>query len=109
MKIPLDIEQKGNLREFHFETKSIFETQQQYQRHSAVRKASHRKTIWRIGERFLTERNVHNVNKERCSQTRGTRTQQNMEAVRLSAFQSRKKFLPTTLPRVGSEPDEDSP
>ena len=75
----------------------------------AVRKASHRKTIWRIGERFLTERNVHNFNKERCSKTRGARTQQSMEAVRLSAFQSLKKFLPTTLPRVGSKPDEDSP
>ena len=38
MKIPLDIEQKGNLREFHFETKSIVETQQQYQRHLQLEK-----------------------------------------------------------------------
>ena len=65
MKMPLTIEQKGKLVEFYFETKSIVQTQRQYQRHFAVRKALDRKTIWRIVKKFQTERTVHNVNKGR--------------------------------------------
>ena len=91
MKMPLTIEQKGKLVEFYFETKSIVQTQRQYQRHFAVRKAPDRKTIWRIVKKFQTERTVHNVNKGRSGRTRGARTEQNIEAVRLSAVQSPKK------------------
>ena len=90
MKIPLTIEQKGKLVEFYFKTKSIVQTQRQYQRHFAVRKAPDRKTIWRIAK-FQTERTVHNVNKGRSGQTRGAIIQQNIEAVHLSPAQSPKK------------------
>ena len=65
MKKPLTIKQKGKLVGFYFETKSNFQTQHQYQRHFAVRKAPDRKTIWRIVKKFQTERTVHNVNKGR--------------------------------------------
>ena len=89
--MPLNIEQKGKLVEFYSETKLIVQTQQQYQRHFAVRKAPDRKTIWRIVKKFQTERTVHNVNKGRSGRTREARTQQNIETVRLSAVQSPKK------------------
>ena len=62
MKMPLTTEQKGKLVEFYFETKSIVQTQRQYQRHFAVRKAPDRKTIWRIVKKFQTEQTVSNVN-----------------------------------------------
>ena len=88
MKITLNIEQKGKLVEFYFETKSIVQTQRQYQKHLAVRKSPDRKTIWRTVKKFQTERTVHNVNKGRSGKTRGARTQQNIDAVCLSAFQS---------------------
>ena len=91
MKMPLTIEQKGKLVEFYFETKSIVQSQRQYQRHFAVRKAPDRKTTWRIVKKFQTERTVHKVNKERSGRTGGARTQQNIEPVRLSAAQSPKK------------------
>ena len=65
MKVLLTIEQKGKRVEFYFETKLIVQTQRQYQRHLAVRKAPDRETIWRIVKKFQTERTVHNVNKGR--------------------------------------------
>ena len=42
--------------ELFFEIKSIVQTQQQYQRHFAVRKSPDRKTIWMIVKKFQTER-----------------------------------------------------
>ena len=87
MKMPLNIEQKGKLVEFYFETKSIVQTQWQYQRDFAVRKAPDRKTIWGI-VKIVT---VHHVNKGRSGRTRGAETKQNIEAVRLSIVQSPKK------------------
>ena len=81
MKMPLTIKQKGKLVGFYFETKSIVQTQRQYQRHFAVRKAPDRKTIWRIVKKFQIERTVHNVYKGTPGQTRGARTQQSIEAV----------------------------
>ena len=65
MKMPLTIEQKGKLVEFYFDTKSIAQTQRQYQRHFAVRKAPGRKTIWKIVKKFQTERTVYNISKGR--------------------------------------------
>ena len=52
IKMLLTIEQKGKLVEFYFETKSIVQTQRQYQGHFAVRKAPDRKVIWRIVKKF---------------------------------------------------------
>ena len=91
MKMPLTIEQKGKLVEIYFETKSIVQTQRQHRRHFAVTKAPERKTIWRIVKKLQTEKTVHYANKGRSDRTRGARTQQNIEAVCLSASQGTKK------------------
>ena len=77
--------------EFYVETKSIVQTHRQYQCHFAVRKTPDRKTIWRILKKFQTDRTIYNVNKERSRQTRGARTSETIDSVRLSAVQSPKK------------------
>ena len=89
--MPLTVEERGELVEFYLETKSIVKTQRAFQRHFGVREAPGRKTVWRIVQKFRTDRNLHNLNKGRSGRHRGARTPENIEAVRLSATRSPKK------------------
>ena len=75
MKMPFNIEEKGKLVQSYFDTKSIVQTQRQYQKHFANRKAPDRKAISGILKKFQIERTTYNVNKERSVQTRGARTE----------------------------------
>ena len=74
MKMPFNTEEKGKLVQSYFDTKSIVQTQGQYQKHFANRNAPDRKAISGILKKFQIERTIY-VNKGRSVQTRGARTE----------------------------------
>lgn len=56
--MPFNTEEKGKLVQSYFDTKSIVQTQGQYQKHFANRNAPDRKAISGILKKFQIERTI---------------------------------------------------
>ncbi|PSN35854.1 hypothetical protein C0J52_23448 [Blattella germanica] len=91
LKMVFSVAERIKIATFYIETKSIIQTQRRYRNEFNCRVAPTAKTILRIARKLNEKGVVHNLHKGNSGRRRTARTQQHIEAVRISVNQSSKK------------------